>query len=47
MWEGVTSAVLGHKMFGEDRVYYKMEGGTENTGQKLDNRTGVVVDDIQ
>lgn len=27
MWEGVTSAVLGHKIFGEDRVYCKMEGG--------------------
>lgn len=47
MWEGVTSAVLGQKMFGEDRVYCKMEGGTYRTWSKLDNRDGKVGDDIQ
>lgn len=47
MWEGVTSAVLGQKMFGEDGVYCKMEGGTYRTWSKLDNRDGKVGDDIQ
>lgn len=47
MWEGVTSAVLGQKMFEEDGVYCKMEGGTYRTWSKLDNRDGKVGDDIQ